>query len=92
MCLFPETFFVTKEAKINQYFICMHVFLLEKSYIKVYTRKSTSDFMAAIKKCAKEIGAPEILVANIHPYQKSKDVKNSCNQIGTTIHILDQET
>ena len=49
--------------------------------------KSTTGFMAVLKEFAKEIRAPEILVANTHPYHKSKWVKALCNKIGATVVV-----
>ena len=41
---------------------------------------------------AKCVGAPEILMADPCPSNKSKDVKNFCNKIGTTLRILEEST
>ena len=70
----------------------MQVFALEKVYVKVYPMKSPSGFMAALKEFVKEIGAPEILVANMHPSQKIKEVNKFCNIIGSTLRLLEQGT
>ncbi len=41
---------------------------------------------------AKEVGAPEVLVSNLHPTQKKRKVKDFCIQIGTTLCVLEAET
>jgi len=50
------------------------------------------EFPKALKLFAKDSGAPEILVADPHPVQKSKEVRDFCNKIGTTLRLLEQST
>ena len=44
-----------------------------------------SEYPQALKQFAKDVGAPEVLIADPRPVHKSKDVKAFCNQIGTTL-------
>ena len=90
--LFNDTFFVTKEDKSTRRFLCMQVFLSDKVYVKIQTMKSPSGFMADLKYFVKEVGSLEILLAYLHPYQKSKEVKDLCNRIGKTLRLLYQES
>ena len=39
----------------------------------------------------KDVGAPEILVVDLHPSNESKEVKAFCNKIGTTLCLLEQK-
>ena len=50
--------------------------------------KSPSGLMAVLKEFAKEVREPEILVADLHPSKKIKYIKEFCNKIGTTLHLL----
>ena len=66
-CFFTDTFFVANKAKITRGFLCIKAFVSYKGYVKIYPMKWPSGFMASLKYFAKEVGAPEILVANPHP-------------------------
>lgn len=45
----------------------MQVLLLENGYVKLYQINSLSGFMAYLKEYEKEVGVPEICVADTHP-------------------------
>jgi len=47
--------------------------------------RKVSEYPQALKMFAKDVGAPDVLVADPHPSNKSKDVKAFCNKIGTTL-------
>ena len=68
----------------------MQIFVLDKGHVKVYPTRRVSEYPHALKQFAKDINAPEILVVDPHPVQKSKDVKYFCNKIGTTPNILEK--
>lgn len=89
---FTDTFFVTAKAKSTRGFTMMQLFVSDKGFVKVYPMKSTSDYPKALKLFAKDVGAPEVLVADPHRAQTSKEVKDFCNQIGTVLRILEQST
>ena len=50
------------------------------------------EYPLALKLFAKDVGAPEILVADPHPSQKSHNVKAFCNQIGTPLKLFEEST
>ena len=54
--------------------------------------KSESEFPKALKMFAKEVGVPEVVVADSHKCHKSKEVKAFCHKIGTTLRILEGST
>ena len=91
-CFFTDCFFVTAAAKSTRGNTCMQIFVSDKGFVKVYPMESPSQFPSALKLFAKDVGAPEVLVADPHPSQKSKEVKNFCNKIGTTLRLLEQST
>ena len=70
----------------------MQLFVSDKGFVKVYPMTKESDYPKALKMFAKDVGAPDVLVADPHPSNKSKDVKAFCNQIGTTLRILEEST
>jgi hypothetical protein len=54
--------------------------------------KDQRSYFAALRVFAKEVGAPEVLVCNLHPTQKKRKVKDFCFQIGTILCVLEAET
>ncbi len=57
-----------------------------------YPMKDQCSYFAALKVFAKEEGAPEVLVCDLHPTQKKRKVEDFCIQIGTTLCVLEAET
>ncbi len=58
--------------------------------MKVYPMKAVSKFPSALREFAKDVGAPEILVADPHKCHKSKEVKDFCNEIGIILCLLEK--
>ena len=54
--------------------------------------KSLTEHPSALQQFAKEVGAPDILVADPHKSHASKEVMDFCNKIGTTLRLLEQKT
>ena len=48
--------------------------------------------LQAIKQFAKTIGAPDALIHDASRAQKSQDVRKYCNDIGTTLRVLEENT
>ncbi len=92
MHFFTDTFFVTKKSKSSCGFTCMQLFISNKGSVIVYPMKSASEFPEALSEFAKDVGVPEILVADPPKSQESKEVRDFCNKIGTTLCLLDQNT
>ena len=89
---YTDTFFVTGKAKSTRGYTCMQIFVSDKGFVKVYPMRSPGEYPMALRLFAKEVGAPEILVADPYSSHKSRDVKAFCNQIGTTLKILEEST
>ncbi len=70
----------------------MQIFVSDKGIVKVYLMKFVRIFSSALREFAKDVGAPEILVTDPHKCQKSKEVQDFCNKIGTTLRLLEQNT
>ena len=62
---FTDTFFVTGKVIITQGYTCMHIFVSDKGFVKVYPMKSQSGYPAELRQFAKDIGAPYILVCDL---------------------------
>ena len=56
----------------------MQIFVSDKGFVKVYSMQSPSGYKDALKGFAKEVGAPEMLVADAHPSHMSQDIKAFC--------------
>jgi len=54
--------------------------------------KATRHFVSALRLFAKDVGTPEVLVADSHPMQKKQEVKEFCNKIGTKLRLLEGST
>ena len=53
----------------------MQIFVSDKGYVKDYPMSKVSAYLRALKQFAKDVGAPEVLIADPLPVHKSKDVK-----------------
>ena len=73
-------------------FSCMQIFVSDKEFVKVYPMQSAKELPSALREFAKDVGAPEILVVYPHPSEKSREVKEFCNKIVTTLRLLEKKT
>ena len=70
----------------------MQLFVFGKGFLKVYSMKTLTDIPQAIKLFAKEVWAPDCFVCDPQANQKSKEVRDFCSQIGTTLGVLEEST
>jgi hypothetical protein len=89
---FMDIFFVTKQAKSVRGFSMMQLFVSDKGFVKVYGMKGLTEIPLAVKMFAKEVGAPNAFVCDPHRNQKSQEVRNFCNKIGSTLRVLEEGT
>ena len=89
---FTDTMFVTKPAKSTRGNICMQLFVSDKGFIAVYPMKTKSDFLDSLHLFCKEVGVPVSLVVDPSGEQTSRLVRRFCNQVGTTLRILEEST
>ena len=89
-CFFTDTLFVTKAAKSIQGYTMIQLFVSDKGYLAIYPMRKRSEFKDALHLFCKEIGVPESLVVDPSGEQTSKDVRKFCNQVGTTLRILQE--
>jgi hypothetical protein len=90
---FMDTFFATKKGgKSSRGNTCCQLFVTDKGFLYVVPMRRKSDVLAAVKQFAKEIGAPDAFVADRAGEQMSFDLKQFCNDIGTTLRALEEGT
>ena len=54
--------------------------------------KKESDFLQAVKQVAKAIGAPDAIIYDASKARTSQAVRKFCNDIGTTLRVLEENT
>jgi len=54
----------------------MQLFVSDKGFVKVYLMTAVQEFPKALNLFAKDVGAPDILVADPHPVQESNEVRD----------------
>lgn len=90
---FMDTFFATKKGgKSSRGNTCCQLFVTDKGFVYVVPMRRKSDVLAAVKQFAKEIGAPDAFVADMSGEQMSFDLKQFCNDIGTSLRALEEGT
>ena len=66
----------------------MQIFVSDKGYVFIAEMKSVSEFPKALKMFDKEVGLPEAIIADSQKFHKSKEVRQFCHKIGTTLCVL----
>ena len=90
---FMDTFFATKKGgKSSRGHTCCQLFVTDKGFVYVVPMRRKGDVPLAMKEFAKEIGAPDAFVADMSGEQMSKEVKQFCNDIGSTLRALEEGT
>lgn len=90
---FMDTFFAKKKGgKSSRGNTCCQLFVTDKGFVYVVPMKSKSEVILALKQFAKEIGAPDAIIADMSGEQMSGEVRKFCNDIGTTLRALEQGT
>ena len=89
---FTDAFFVTAKARSTRGNICAQIYVSDKAFMDVHPMRDVKSFPLSLRRFAKEVGAPNVLVCDPHPSQKSREVKEFCNRIGTTLRVLEANT
>ena len=71
---------------------CCQVFVSDKSYISVYPMRSQEEFETTLHWFCKQVGVPNTLIADAHKLQTSYKIKRFCDQVGTTLRVLERNT
>ena len=89
---FSDTMFATPKAQSTRGNSCCQVFVSDKGFVAVYPMKSQEEFQTALHWFCKQIGVPVSLIVDAHKAQTSSKVKRFCDQVGTTLRILEKGT
>jgi hypothetical protein len=54
--------------------------------------KSKIEVLQAVKQFAKEVGAPDAIICDMAGEQTSQPLRKFCNEIGTTLRVLEEGT
>ena len=85
--------FVTKQAKISSRgHTCAQLFVTDKGFVYAVPMKKESEVLQALKQFAKAIRAPDAIICDASKAQTSQKVRQFCNNIGTTLRILEENT
>ena len=79
-------------GKSSRGIMCCQLFVMDKGFIYVVPMKRKSEVMAAVKQFAKEIGAPDVIICDMAQEQVSADIQMFLNDIGMTLHALEEGT
>lgn len=86
---FMDTFFATSKAgKSTRGHSCCQLFVTDKGFVYVVPMKTKGEVLQAVKQFAKEVGAPEAIIADSAREQKSAELRKFCTDIGTTLRVL----
>ena len=89
---YTDTMHVTNSAVSTRGFKHLQVFVSDKGFIAVYPLTKRSEFKDALHSFCKEIGVPISLVVDPAGEQTSREVRRFCNQVGTTLRILEENS
>jgi hypothetical protein len=88
-----DTFYATKKAgKLSRGNACCQLFVTDKEFVYIVPMKKVSEVLQAVKQFAKEIGAPVALICDAAKAQTSAAMQTFCNEIGTTLRALKEDT
>ena len=90
-CFYTDTMFSLK-VKSTRGNKCCQVFVSDRSFVAVYPMKSQEEFEQALHWFCKQVGVPRDLICDSHKSQKSNSVKRFCDQVGTTLKVLERGT
>jgi hypothetical protein len=87
---FTDTMFVKDQAKSTRNYKACQIFVSNKGFVAVYRMEKVSNFEDALHLFCKEVVVPVTLVADPHQSQKSHSVQRFCDQVGTTLSLLEK--
>ena len=90
---FMDTFFAAASSgKSTRGHTCMQLFVTDKGFVYVVPMSSKKEVPLALKQFAKEIGAPDAIIADASGEQTSKEVKSFLSSIGTSLRLIEEGT
>ena len=88
---YSDSMFALKHKSVRGY-TCCQVFVSDKGFVAVYHMRSQDEFKTALHWFCKQVGVPTTLIVDGHKSQKSPNVKRFCDQVGTTLRVLETGT
>ena len=90
---YMDTLFATSKAKkSSRGHTCAQLFVTDKGFVYIVPMTKENQVLHAVKQFAKAVGAPDAIICDAARAQKSADVKRFCNDIGTTLRVLETDT
>ena len=81
-----NAFFSTNTAgKYSRGNTCCQLFVTEKRFVYVVPMKIKPEFIQAVKKFDKEIGAPDAIISDASSEETSKSLRKYCSNINTIL-------
>ena len=84
------TFAAKKSGKSSWGHTCCQSFVMDKVFVYVVPMKYKFGVMQAVKKSAKDIGAPDAIIWDAASEQKSKSLRKFLGKIGTALKFLEE--
>ena len=66
--------------------------MTDKGYLYVVPMKKRADVIQAVKKFMKEVGLPDAIIYDGAGEHTSNEMRQLCNDVGTTLRILERGT
>ena len=90
---FMDTFLATKKGgKSSRVNTCCQLFVSDKSYLFAVPMNARREVFSAVKRFAKEVGAPDALICDPIAEHKSNQLKAFLNEICTSLRLLEEGT
>ena len=90
--LFYTDTFYSKQAVSKLGFSIMQIFVSDNDFVKMYGMKYRKEFVKALNRFCKEMGAPKSFIFGLHTYKKSNEVWTFLNKVGIILLVLEEST
>ena len=88
---YSDTMFALTHKSVLQ-FKCCQVFVSDKGFVAVYPMQPQKEFQTALHWFCNQVGVPVRLFVDGQISQASPTVRRFCDQVGTTLQVLDTGT
>lgn len=90
---FMDTFFASKKHGLSsRKNSCCQLFVTDTGFVYVVPMKAKSEVLDAVKQFAKEIGAPDAIIADASREQTKSNLRKFLQSIGTSLRVLEEGT
>ena len=88
-----DTLFENSKAEIfSRGNTCAQLVFIYMGFVYIVPITKESDVLQAVKQFAKVIGAPDAIICDAARAQTSADMRKFCNEISTTLRVLEKNT